>query len=367
MILGLVGIAAIVTPIGLYDAISLDDSGTRETFHYVKDATPMGYGTPDRSELGFNRWCGMSAPLPCRGSNTILPLNFTSWSDLEDYDYTLPETVVETFTRGLSDFDDSVSSLFDIQWRTYSSRTANDGSRFLIGAYRQIDSLLLHDAMDVVEGLIVDTKSGGIGLRNHSAPSQHVHGSAWSEDILFLEPQTTCVNTNLTLEFDAKAPLFSSVFSDEVDNFGLVDRGGFVNLPTSEPMVDNDISPANAIDLHSRAYRAAWANNVYTMAFFNVTNPLPNTTHYLDSEIGKKLPLHKDYTSQYGQRDRIHTWPEFGKYLGHLPSRLMNGTVPSLVNTTGSAVSNYTNPFNISQNEFDLARTYLGITGKARD
>lgn len=38
LILGLVGIAAIVTPIGLYDAISLDSSGTHDVFHYAKDA-----------------------------------------------------------------------------------------------------------------------------------------------------------------------------------------------------------------------------------------------------------------------------------------------------------------------------------------
>ncbi|KAF4772668.1 hypothetical protein HAV15_012265 [Penicillium sp. str.  len=312
LILGLVGIAAIVTPIGLYDAISLDSSGTHDCIGFESFVWTVSASSMQRFEY-----------------NPSLELH--PWDELENYDYTLPAKVVETFTGGLSDFDESVSSLFDIQWRTYSSSTLNDdGPRFLIGAYRQIQSLLLNGAIDVVEGLIVDTKSGGIGLRNHSTPSPHVHGSA----------------------------------CDEVENLALVDRGGFVNLHTGEPMVDNDISPANAIDLHSRAYRAAWANNVYTMAFLN-DESLPNTTNYLDSEIGKNFPLHEEFTNQYGQRDRIHTWPEFGRYFGSLPRRLFNGTVPSLVNTTGSLVSNYTNPFNISQNDFDLALTQCkGTNGR---
>jgi hypothetical protein len=102
------------------------------------------------------------------------------------------------------------------------------------------------------------------------------------------------------------------VFSDEVENLALVDRGGFVNLHTGEPMVDNDISPmldcAGRWHLPERYHYRPWVHRYVDSQNHpgqQVTNPLPNTTNYLDSEIGKNFPLHEEFTNQYGQRDRI--------------------------------------------------------------
>ncbi|KAL8721861.1 MAG: hypothetical protein Q9225_001538 [Loekoesia sp. 1 TL-2023] len=58
-----------------------------------------------------------------------------------------------------------------------------------------------------VEGLVVntvhsgDTVRGGIGLRNHTVPSGLPYGGRWSEDLLWIEPVTACVDTNLTFHF----------------------------------------------------------------------------------------------------------------------------------------------------------------------
>ncbi|KAL4912048.1 hypothetical protein BDW62DRAFT_195508 [Aspergillus aurantiobrunneus] len=322
----------------------------------------MGYGTPGRSELGLNRWCGLSTPLPCIGG--IGSLNGSS--NATEYNFTIPSAVTDRFTRGLDDLDGSVSSVFDIEWRTYSSDTTDNGTRFQIGAYRRLQTLILEDAVNVVEGLIVDTHNGGIGLRNHSVPPTHLYGSAWSEDILFLEPQTSCVDTNLTLEFNARHGLFSSLFSEDAEDLALVDRGGFTALSRVPPVLADDIAVENGLglDLSARAYTAAWFNNLYTMGFLNVTDPDPGgELQHVESHLGRRFPLDEAY-SPFTARDSFNTKLSLGLHLGQLPSRLLNGSLPLGMNTTLTA-ANYTNPYNVAQDDFDDALTACkGATGR---
>ncbi|KAL4931432.1 uncharacterized protein BDV17DRAFT_288970 [Aspergillus undulatus] len=353
LILGLLGIAAVVTPLGLYESVDLDGARHFEQFHYALDETPMGYGTPDRGTLGLNRWCGRSSNLPCMGRNIT--------SNNSDYDFTIPESYIRTYEGGLANFDVSVSGVFDIDWRTYSSATHRNGShsdsttgnepRFQIGAYRNIERLILNDDIGVVEGLVVNTRDGGIGFRNHSVPSSHPYGSIWSEDILFIEPQSVCVDTNLTLEFRAKDGLFSSLFSSNVEDLALVDRGGLTALNKLPPVVNKDISieqSLQTLDLYSRAYQAAWFNNLYTMAFLNVTDPNVDGLQHVNSEIGKRFPLDPNY-GPFVQRDAMHTSQILGDYLD-LSSKFDNG---SLVPKQNLFAPNYSNPFNISSDEFE--------------
>jgi hypothetical protein len=46
----------------------------------------------------------------------------------------------------------------------------DNGATHTVGIYQPLSSLLLNDVV-TIEGLIVDMKDGGIGLRNHSAPN----------------------------------------------------------------------------------------------------------------------------------------------------------------------------------------------------
>lgn len=77
----------------------------------------------------------------------------------------------------------------------------NNESDYLVGTYRQIQTLILDETIKPVEGLIVDAKSGGLGFRNHTVPANSEHGATWAEDLLFILPETHCENTNLTIEF----------------------------------------------------------------------------------------------------------------------------------------------------------------------
>ncbi|KAL5358713.1 hypothetical protein BJX96DRAFT_173696 [Aspergillus floccosus] len=340
----------VVTPIGLYETIG-QGHATAVPFHYAVDTSPMGYGTPSRSGLGLNRLCGRSdyGLVPCYGGDADAYTNTT-----DDLDINIPQDVSERFSAGLEQFDSSVSSVFDIEWRSHSSNALDNSTRFQIGAYRQLRSMLLDDEVSVVEGLIVDTRTGGIGFRNHSVPPPHTYGSAWCEDILFLEPETACVDTNLTLEYDAKHGLFSSSFSSEAENMALVDHGGFASLPKTPPLVDDSVSYDGEVDLRARAYRAAWFNNFYTMAYMNLTASATEASGNVPSEIGKEFPLDARY-SPIISRDSLLSAMSLGGHLGRLPRRFLNGSLPSV--STSLTAANYSNPFEISQDEFDEALT----------
>jgi len=103
---------------------------------------------------------------------------------------------------------------------------------YLVGDYRYLSQMVLNNAWEAVTGLLVDTKSGGIGFRNHTTPPALPFGSTWSEDLLFIEPDTECVDMNITMDFNI--PMSNDV-TDLVENLVVTDHGGFVNLVKEIP------------------------------------------------------------------------------------------------------------------------------------
>ncbi len=111
----LVAVAAIVTPLGLYDAIVPSRIPQGVTFAYMQDPGPMGYGTPERSDLGFTRTCGDYLPMQCPGTtveityfenDTYAEANITN----DDYDTRIPQVLAELYQSGLKQQPQSVSS-----------------------------------------------------------------------------------------------------------------------------------------------------------------------------------------------------------------------------------------------------------------
>jgi hypothetical protein len=296
----LVAIAGVVTPLGLYDVLTPEGKTTPMQFRYVKDVSPMGYGTPPRSSLGFSRKCGAFLPAQCPGSDTVVINSRNGSTRIADvpfgYNTRIPQSIVDLYSSGTSENGTTVSNIFNIEWRQYYSQRedgVNNGSRYLVGSFRQMQSMVLNDALEPVEGLLVDTKDGGIGFRNHTIPVDFQHGAEWTEDILFIEPETQCVDTNLTLDFSIKDVVVLSNRSTDntlVENLVLTDHGGFTNLIKQYPLYDRNDVQGNP-DLKGRAYKAAWLNNALTMAYFNITNPNPNAFSYLNSSIGQSFPL----------------------------------------------------------------------------
>lgn len=282
----LVAIAAVITPLGLYDAIS---TGNRDNvaFTYARDPSPFGYGTPPRSDLGFSRTCEGIGLVLCPGTNFTLVAGARPAIQMyapDGYNTSIPREYQDIWSSGLGKLSKTVSSIFDIQYRSpvtlqqdASQKTANqagvqfnNGSAYLAGGYRNLYTVLLRNSTDAYEGLIVDTINGGVGFRNHTVPPVSTYGSTWTEDILFIQPETLCVDTNLTIDFT----LVQNNGSGEIGvgrQVWLTDKGGFSSLDPDYDWqtIRNDQSDAR---LYDRAYTAAWMNNLLSMMYLDETN-----------------------------------------------------------------------------------------------
>ncbi len=350
----LVTVASIVTPLGLYDALELSDA-TFPEFEYAADTSAFGPATPPRSDLSFNRYCLsdgggsviLERPIPCPGSEfeAVVKRNGSSVS----YDYpsgynnTVPAVLHDIYASGTRQAGTTVSNFFDVQWRQYG-RAVNDfsvklanGTEYLIGKYNSIVSMFWDDGVHLVEGLVVDMRTGALGFRNHTIPTgqQYAeHGAVWAEDLLFIEPETACVDTNLTFEFTMALPRGSSSTLSPYSEYSLVDRGGFASLNQTYPEYDHD-NAQNHPDLQARAFKAAYLHNAFTMAYLNVTSIRP-AWRYLNSKPGQKFPLPLAIPDDY-------TIPTISNFE---PTWLLPG------NSTFRMNAKYANPYNISANNF---------------
>lgn len=304
----LVTVAAIVTPLGLYDTVTQSNDPTLVPFQYVRDGSPFGAETAQRPALGFSRIC-LSGERVCpndanREYNVTyqkVQINSTDSylrriDNVKTYDTRIPSRLWHYFSSGLPRLGPTVSGPFDIQWRIWrlmnNTQHAgyNNNTGLVFGDYRHVSSVILKDSFEVVEGLVADSKLGGIGFRNHSIPVSNVlEGAVWTEDLLFLEPVTKCVNMNLTLEYTLKTP--------SLQNITIVDNGGFVNIDRSTPYWrgSNDQEDPQLAD---RAYIAAWKTKMLTMFLLNITNTNngPDKLQsppfsYLKSRVGDKFNL----------------------------------------------------------------------------
>lgn len=96
----LISIAAIVTPLGLYQTL-LPSHEVQPTFQYIRDTGPFGFGTPPRSNFSLNRVCGngfVTSYMPCPFTDTIVTETVFS-NDTIGYDIpygidmNIPETI----------------------------------------------------------------------------------------------------------------------------------------------------------------------------------------------------------------------------------------------------------------------------------
>ncbi|KAJ6442666.1 alpha-L-fucosidase [Purpureocillium lavendulum] len=337
--LALISLASIVTPLGLYDTVTPQDGVQLEHFKYMLDPSPFGIGTPLRSTAPFTRACGTD---PCPGtvkSESCVKKGLAEVCSNLTYDRAIPSSLHSLFSDGANSFSPSVSSIFDIQWRSYFNATDAFGKLgwSLRSTYRQITTLILEPDVHVVEGVLVNTNSSGIGFRNHTVPSTtYAYGSKWSEDLLFIEPETQCVDLNFTFNFrlkeDRGLPLLSDVYIE--------DNGGFWNLSREAPVPTLSTPWAyngqGDIDLRSRAYHAAWLNNYLTMLYYNLTNPDMKNITRVDSTPGMHIPANATLNSTFVLLyQSIRSSKTFGEYLSF-----------SRNDTKGK------NPYNVSGNHF---------------
>ena len=294
-------------------------------------------------------------PRPCPFSATEeivvwAPSNIT-YDYPSGYDLNIPQVITDIYSSGTKN-GTTISNYFDIQWRQYltvNNTDYNNNSLYTVGTFRNMDSVLLGDTFQAIEGLIVDTVGGSIGFRNHTIPDGFPNGVSWQEDLLFIGPETICVNNNLTLDFSIENDPSHSIY---ISNLVLTDRGGFANLNPAVPKVDTSNSQANP-DLYARAYQAAWESNAFTALYYNVVDPFNATDGFkplsgIDSFLGKTYSITSLTYNDLGP-SVLQITPEFGSYLAELyegaPSGNFSQPAPS-----DSGVP--TNPFKVSANMF---------------
>jgi hypothetical protein len=282
--IALLAIVSVTTPLGLSEAIN-SGSLTNVEFEYAPDLQPMGRGTLSRAEYVACRLCDTNSDLNCPGQAH----GFTTFANASGsyaignstayISSTIPSNLTEIFGSGSTGDRNTVAGLFDIQYRSYirmadQNSTLNltfnpntdQGRLRTVGTFQMYQSLVLDDRYDIVEGLVVNTAGNtpGIGFRNHTIPTTPGDGAQWTEGLLWIQPETVCVSSNLSLEFDIP-------HSDSVDqSVYLRDDGGFSLLQSNYPVVDLSDAQSQP-ELEARAHQGAVLNNFNLLKYFNAT------------------------------------------------------------------------------------------------
>jgi hypothetical protein len=362
---GLISIAAVVTPLGLYQTLA-PGGVTSASFKYIKDLSSYGYGTPPRGNATFSRVCQNDLDVDFDLSNQVpRPCPFTPTEEIvvwyptgESYDYpfsydlNIPQIITDIYSSGTTE-ETTISNYFDIQWRRYltvNNSNYNNNSAFTVGTFSNLNSPLLDDKYEVIEGLVVDTVKGSIGFRNHTIPTGFPYGASWQEDLLFIGPETVCVNNNITLDFSIENDPNQNIY---ISQLVLTDRGGFVHLNPAVPTFDHS-DPQSDPDLYGRAYQAAWKSNALTALYYNVVEPFNGTDGFkpltgIDSFIGKTYYMSGKYYDDVSP-SILGIGPNFAFYL-----EVLYGVAPAGNSSQGAPSDSGlpTNPFNVTQDMFN--------------
>ena len=371
--LALIAVAAVMTPIGLYEDLVPSDDSQLVNFVAVADTGTMGSGTPPRSDLGFSRQCGYFGHMQCPATTVVIETssnvnwtNFTVEGNMP-YDHRIPKVLAELYQSGLREQARSVSSYFDIQARQY--RTSSEqgdvmNETYLVDSFRPLGSMIMDDSMSLIDGLIVDMSRGGIGFRKHTAPTGLRYGAEWDEDILFIEPETVCVDMNLTYEVQVPT---SSVYNPVSY---LVDEGGWAHMNITSPFLDpwfedlqTELLSNGDPSLHARAYRAGWWTNVLNMYYFNISKPYTNRTAYLTSRLGQRFPVN---TSSFGvlNKDQLQFGNFYDLFDGIPSGYLMSNGSLYTSNSSYGGPPYWSNPWNMTTyNYSDVSPLCTGALG----
>lgn len=248
----LLSVCSIVTPLGLIPGPPFLHNYHNVTASFIEDNSPLGKATSPPQYFKHSRLCGGFTSAICPGNTP----------DTTE----IPPSVFEAFRS-------TPHGPFNMQPRRYFINKTEGVPPQTIPQVHTLQSVVLRDGIFAAKGVVIDlSNSPGVGLLNHTIPSLE-EGATWSHDILWLEPETTCVNTNLTADY-----VMTNMFG--VEEFNLTDRGGFVNIPAEYPTMSSD---GQNINLYEHAYTAAILSNVYAMQGVNTTTN--------DSNIGKGYVL----------------------------------------------------------------------------
>ena len=263
----LIALAGVITPLGLRDGPLVQFRHSFVHSLYIPDISPIGLATSPREGYEYSRICGSVGPMPCPGNG-----------DNGNTSQIAP-SIINTFSS-------TSHSPFRTQFRRYYRGVGGYNYPMLLSSLTTTQSLILREGIFAVESLIVDlTEHPGVGFWNHTFPTVP-QGGTWSNEVLWLEPVSSCVDTNLTIDYKLGRPNFAT----EVN---LIDRGGFVDLPYNYPTLNLS---GQHISIYEHAYKGAVLSNMFAMLSFNLTASN-------ESYIGRTFPLdtQASFTAGYFQ------------------------------------------------------------------
>ncbi|KAJ6442664.1 hypothetical protein O9K51_03839 [Purpureocillium lavendulum] len=321
-------ISGVVTPLGLSDQVRPLYNRTVR-FGYVPDLSGFGNATMYRPDMPLSRDCHIEtafcpgAAVP--GSVYHQGIYNTSANDSLTATTRIPENVTAIFTSATK--NSSVASILDIQYRSwvpFVNKYFDNHQPYPKGQFRHIDLLLSRDGILALEGIIADMGPGGIGFRNHTAPLGLPHSAEWDEDLLWLEPDIQCADTNLSLELtigdkESRYERIKSIY--------LVDDGGVANLRKGNPFDSWPTPDYFSPDVGARADLAAWASNFLTALALNVTD-VRSARNGIKSDIGRRFNMTSPTRQGIYEWDSLGVVTDYltGHWLGVSEAYAMNGT-----------------------------------------
>lgn len=279
--------AAVLTPAGLYDVLRTDSTLIATSFTSVKDQGVFGISSQNQNSPPWRTCQDYYFPnntvrmdVNCPGSNGTYTIThnssgyFQSWNG--GWNVAVPKSRAAIFHSGLADLPSTVSSFFDIKPRRITRSTGDNEGQYAetlaVDNFQFRQTVIDTSAYQVIDGLVVDAKSGAIGFRNHTLPMNVPLGTTWSEDLLFLEVDVAAIDLNVSFVFDVEFGNSNSSSFTYSAPYQLVDDGGFVNLNTNLRPACPPAAQDN-LKLSDRAETIAW----WTL-FSTMQQPIMNLT-----------------------------------------------------------------------------------------
>ncbi|OQV00956.1 hypothetical protein CLAIMM_06385 [Cladophialophora immunda] len=224
---------------------------------------------------GVNRRCGWQKWMDCPHSIYDDAAVRNQYINHTVINSTIPDVTREIFTSGTR--TGTVANPLDIQFRAYNlvnNMYVDNNATRAVGRLEVLPSMILNPGYHLVNGLILDAVKGGVGIRNHTVPGGLELGATWTEDILWVLPETRCTNTNLSLHFSVNGNASNSMSGD--DGY-LRDDGGFSDISPEVPSPRwNDGSAwkdlGSTPPLKRNADILAWWNNQFVAQVLNLTS-----------------------------------------------------------------------------------------------
>ncbi|KAH8553473.1 hypothetical protein BGW37DRAFT_485866 [Umbelopsis sp. PMI_123] len=257
-------IAGVITPLGLLPTFRQE--ATSAALYPVNDNKLSYIPITPRINYSETRHCSgyLFQPAACPGQTSV---NVTGQTYLQT-DLGIPQNITTAFTSTTH------ASPFDLQYRRFvlSNSQYNSSGLFSKPQLSIANSVVLKNQLYAISGLIIDTTdTPGVGIGDIQVPILP-HGATWNQEMLWIEPVTSCVDMNFTLNYqlDSSATI-NSMFGSP--NISIVDKGGFENLNLTYPEIGRN---GQEVTMEDRAYKLAFISLAYIMSQWNITKT--NTT-----------------------------------------------------------------------------------------